>query len=50
MEDIKKEMHELEEACKPLVEYLRKKHPHYSVTVDSESIKLNETVIGVPRC
>lgn len=50
MEEIKKEMQELEEACKPIMEFLKKRHPYYSVTVDSESIKLNETVIGVPKC
>lgn len=43
----KLEMQELEEACKPVVEFLKKKHPHYSVTVDTEIIKLNEAVIGV---
>ena len=41
------EMQELKEACKPVVEFLKKKHPYYSVTVDTEFIKLNETVIGV---
>lgn len=43
----KQEIQELKEACKPVIEFLKKKHPHYSVTVDSDSIKLNETVIGV---
>ena len=41
------EMQELKEACTPLVEFLKKKHPHYSVTVDTDFIRLNETVIGV---
>lgn len=44
----KNEMLELEEACKPIVDFLKNKHPYYSVTVDCESIKLKETVIGVP--
>lgn len=42
------EMEKLEQICNPLVEYLKEKHPHCSITVDSDSIKLNETVIGVP--
>lgn len=42
----KQEIQELKEVCKPVSEFLKKKHPHYSVTVDSDSIKLNETVIG----
>lgn len=41
------EIQELKEACKPVIEFLKKKHPYCSVTVDSDSIKLNETVIGV---
>lgn len=48
MENKKNELRELENICAPVVEYLKKKHPHYSVTIDSESIKLNETVMGVP--
>ncbi|MGN1416359.1 MAG: hypothetical protein ACI4XF_05925 [Oscillospiraceae bacterium] len=44
----KQEIQELKEACKPIVEFLKNKHPHYSVTVDSVSIKLNETVMGAP--
>ena len=48
IEERKQEMQELEEVCKPVVEFLKKKHPYYSVTVDTEFIKLNETVIGVP--
>lgn len=48
MESIKHEMRELENICAPVVAFLEKKHPHYSVTIDSESIKLNETVMGVP--
>ena len=47
IEERKQEMQELKEACKSIVEFLKKKHPHCSVTVDSDSIKLNETVIGV---
>lgn len=47
MEERKQEMQELKEACKPVVEFLKKKHPYYSVTVDTDFIKLNETVIGV---
>ncbi|MDD7278267.1 MAG: hypothetical protein SOT68_07945 [Oscillospiraceae bacterium] len=45
----KQEIQELKEACKPVIEFLKKKHPHYSVTVDSDSIKLNETVMGMPN-
>ena len=47
IEERKQEMQELKEICNPIVEFLKKKHPHCSVTVDSDSIKLNETVIGV---
>lgn len=42
------EMEELKEVCKPVSEFLKKKHPYCSVTVDDDYIKLNETVIGVP--
>lgn len=43
----KQEIQELKEACKPVIEFLKKKHPYCSVTVDGDYIKLNETVIGV---
>lgn len=43
----KREIRELKEACKPVIEFLKKKHPYCSVTVDGDYIKLNETVIGV---
>ena len=48
MEEHKMEMKELEEVCKPIVEFLKKRHPYCSITVDADTIKLNETVIGVP--
>ena len=44
----RQEMEELKEVCKPVAEFLKKKHPYCSVTVDGDYIKLNETVIGVP--
>ena len=44
----KQEIQELKEVCKPVSEFLKKKHPYCSVTVDGDYIKLNETVIGVP--
>ncbi|UKI16736.1 MAG: hypothetical protein L6V87_02300 [Ruminococcus sp.] len=44
----KQEIQELKELCKPVSEFLKKKHPYCSVTVDGDYIKLNETVIGVP--
>ena len=43
----KQKIQELKEACKPVIEFLKKKHPYCSVTVDGDYIKLNETVIGV---
>lgn len=43
----KQEIQELKEACKPVIEFLKKKHPYCSVTVDGDYIKLNETVIGI---
>ena len=47
IESRKQEIQELKEACKPVIEFLKKKHPYCSVTVDGDYIKLNETVIGV---
>lgn len=43
----RQETEELKEACKPVIEFLKKKNPYCSVTVDGDYIKLNETVIGV---
>lgn len=48
MDNKQQELKELEKVCAPVVQYLRKKHPHYSITVDAETIKLNEAVMGVP--
>lgn len=50
MVDTKEEMERLAQMCKPLVEYLRENHPYCSITIDSEIIQLNETVIGIPLC
>ncbi len=47
IETREQEIQELKEACKPVIEFLKKKHPYCSVTVDGDYIKLNETVIGV---
>lgn len=47
IETREQEIQELKEACKPVIEFLKKKHPYCSVTVDGDYIKLNETAIGV---
>lgn len=44
MEELKK----LKEACKPIIEFLKQKHPNYTVIVTRDEIKLLETEIGVP--
>lgn len=48
MNEKQQEIDRLVEMCKPIVEYLGEKCPHYSITIDSEDIKVNQTVIGIP--
>lgn len=45
---MEKDIEELRNVCEPVLEYLRNKHPYYKVTISSDFIKLEETVIGIP--
>lgn len=45
---IDNDIKELNDICRPVVEYLKNKHPHHTITITSDFINLNESVIGIP--
>lgn len=43
------QMDEIKQLCIPLVEYLRKNyHPYTTFIISDTSIKLEETILGIP--
>lgn len=47
--DKSKEIKELEELCKPVVDYLRENYnPYYGIVITDEGIKLMNVEIGIP--